>query len=936
MSISLIIMDYSNIVKSIYNNYSLGNDYKISNWRNTIDINIIIGIILNEYRLHLYIRRNRIESYKNTKYYGLMHYVYELLQKCSKEDFNNLIENTSYLEILSEINNGAIILYKLKKSINITKTKKLEYCYLSANNGSYNTFKFWYDDEINNLIKNYSEINNLMITKSVINPDDRIYKFMLEKTQFNLIIIKNIILCLDTALNIPIKYKIKRIKMLSKYINISEHFTDIIYNLYDYRLITYLHKIIKHNHDYNMILYLYNNIKQTHIYRYKIIIKNLYNYLNDREKSFLLICIGYNIINPELEFSSSIRNLIKEYYKPIILNLLKKNNLFKINNNTIKILCEEKLFNKYLLDSTQHPELLLFTRFYSNDNSTNKDFIKYNKLLHLLRLKMKKFYNNKLNGFLNKVYSLNKEISNYKPRNISVLKNGSKNYQYNKQKFTNIPPRHLIATLSKNIITELQVYTMFLLREKPDGILVSTLPNNIYPKTDIFNYKIKAEYIEDHDLYLVFDIDIPNTTIIERYDLLRKAHPYTNKTNLEQINNLNDFMLIMTRERELINDFMKEKPKIKWYPKFATLYNNNDNSQIVNNFIDFINTQNDNFRYSILDFKYYNCDGLILSPLINYSREIKIKPNSLLTIDLLYNGKYFVDYENNNMNYLLFIDGKEYTTNTIYRCYPDVFNNKFIIGEIRFDKYKANKNNIITNICNLLVYKYTNFANNNEIKQEIYYEKKGELDYNLLQQIKEQTNLLNNILLYIDPKDNKRWLDLGSGSSKLSNYIQKFIPDYYLGIDSDINKLIDATKDNNINVIHTDLNTPWSILIDDQLKFDYIVANFSIMHFFSDIFWEQLNKISKSGTIFIFNVPSDNWKYKNSHMNIDNGFVYYNFEWVHINKDNKKEPYIDKKLIYDTVEKYKWSINVYHDKPYTNKNNNKLVDCYSWFILSKN
>ena len=38
-----------------------------------------------------------------------------------------------------------------------------------------------------------------------------------------------------------------------------------------------------------------------------------------------------------------------------------------------------------------------------------------------------------------------------------------------------------------------------------------------------------------------------------------------------------------------IQNIIQKKKKIKWYPKFAALYNNNDNNEIVNNFIDFIN-----------------------------------------------------------------------------------------------------------------------------------------------------------------------------------------------------------------------------------------------------------------------------------------------------------------------------------------------------------
>jgi SAM-dependent methyltransferase len=959
--------NYSEIVNTIFARYNNNQYYKINiSEYNKTEISVIIATIINKFSF--YNKKEKVfSSYKDYKYYRLMYYVYELLQLCDKEVYKTLLDSTSYLDILSYINNGAIILYKLKNVINISKTKKLEYCYKSTEYGSYNNFKFWYDDiEIYNLIKNSSTTNTLLLIKSVTNPDDRIYKFIIGKTTFTEQIIKSIILCLDSALHIPLKYKIKRIKLLSNYININEYFNTIIFNLYDHRLITYLYKVVirTNNHTYSEIVQLCKNCKTLgysfktlgYSYDYDNIIynnlKELYKYLNDQEKNFVVIYIGNNIITPELHFSSSIRNLIKDNYKSIILNLLQNNNLFKINNKTIKILCEEKLFNKYLynecIESTIHKELLLFTRFYNNNKTDCKEYIKYNKLLHLLRTKMKYNYNKKIYNHLNKVILLNNEISNYKPKNIPVLKKGSTNYQYNKQQFTNIPPRHLIATLNNNLINELQVHTTFLLREKPDGILVDKMPTNIFPSTDLFNnIKIKAEYIEEYDLYLVFDIDIPNTTILERYEILRKAHTFTNNTKIKQINNLNEFMIIMHQERELINNLMQEKKKIKWYPKFAALYNNNDNNEIVNNFIDFINSTNENFKYTILKYtilkytilksKYYNCDGLILSPLINYYRDIKIKPNNLLSIDLLYNGTHFINYENMNMNSILSIDNTDYKINGIYRCYPDIFYKKFIIRELRLDKHKPNNNTIINNICNLLKYKYQTITCDYKIDQNVYYEKKGIINNNLLQQLKDQTKLLNNILLFIDPKNKKKWLDLGCGNGKLLKFIDKFNPEYYIGFDSDINKLIEGSTNNSINFIHTDLNKEWSSNI--QIKFDYIIANFSIMHFFTDIFWEQLNNVSNKNAIFIFNTPSDRWQYNNSHMSIDNEFTYYHFEWVHNDKYNKKEPYINKELIYSTAKKYNWSVNIYHDRQYlnnVNKPDKKLVDCYSWFILTKN
>ena len=54
---------------------------------------------------------------------------------------------------------------------------------------------------------------------------------------------------------------------------------------------------------------------------------------------------------------------------------------------------------------------------------------------------------------------------------------------------------------------EIEGMTDILIREKADGILVNDLPKNIFPEIT-FDCKIKAEYIEELDLYLVFDIDM--------------------------------------------------------------------------------------------------------------------------------------------------------------------------------------------------------------------------------------------------------------------------------------------------------------------------------------------------------------------------------------------------------------------------------------------
>ena len=114
---------YSEIVKTIFDRYNDNKSYKINTSEyNKQEINIIVSIILNDH-ISQYKKYKKNISYKDKNIYGIAYYVYELLQICDKEDCNNLLNNTNYLSLLSCINNGGIILYKLKDVINISKTK---------------------------------------------------------------------------------------------------------------------------------------------------------------------------------------------------------------------------------------------------------------------------------------------------------------------------------------------------------------------------------------------------------------------------------------------------------------------------------------------------------------------------------------------------------------------------------------------------------------------------------------------------------------------------------------------------------------------------------------------------------------------------------------------------------------------------------------------
>jgi hypothetical protein len=136
---------------------------------------------------------------------------------------------------------------------------------------------------------------------------------------------------------------------------------------------------------------------------------------------------------------------------------------------------------------------------------------------------IKKKNKNKINNFKINFNPIINELVNFEPnKKITILKNGSSNYIKQINSYNNNVPRHLLPN-------ELNIYSNFLIKEKADGILINVLPLNIYPyNEELEKYEIKAEYIENLDLYLIFDINIPNLTIEERYIQLRKMHLYTN------------------------------------------------------------------------------------------------------------------------------------------------------------------------------------------------------------------------------------------------------------------------------------------------------------------------------------------------------------------------------------------------------------------------
>jgi hypothetical protein len=896
-----------------------------------------------------------------------------LINKCDS------ILSDHLLEKLTILIKGQTLLNKLSHRISKIKSSNniIDLLLLSARSGPFLTFLFWLNRNNEKIIENLqrTDLETIFIL-SIGNSDDRLFKYVLEKVlkvdklffQKNTEIIINMITTLSYSF-VPPKYQLKRLKILSGYISLVPYFYNMITILTSEKVILEIHKYYYSiPHTFSTLIYIlrffvnYNNDSDVNEDQYHTLNHENYNKITNILKTEdellmlnILLSISYNIIEVDRVKYALISKIITENYIHII-NIISWDKIVRKNNNefvnvVISILVENNLITKYVESKNIkyiNSYMLFFTRFLSiesqtdiknNDDKSITRAIRINKLLHYLRLYVKSKCKTRVIRQKVIIFDLLREISTFNPMlSIPVLKNGSIQYQCQKQKFTNLPPRHLLPG-------EIYTYKKFLLREKADGVLISNMPNGIYPPTDILsNYQVKAEYIEELDIYLVFDIDIPNSTIIERYNILRNAHPYTAFTKDDNINSLDEFICIFKNERNIIKKFIRENQSepIKWYPKFACIYQSS-NSKINTELIKYIILEENNLiKETISTSEPFNCDGLILTPL-DGSREIKIKPRSMMSIDLLFCEKKWIDRNGHDWSNLIIKPKTDKKDRRIYRCYPTDTFDKFTVGEFRFDKKKPNPYNIVDNIVTIIKH---NWSTDTDLTNTYYYNTVKKLtSKSLINMINTQVNNLSKQLANLEPEINKSWLDLGCGSGKLIPLIKKYNPKNYLGLDVDINQLVKGIKfhDDNQNVYifnPCDLANDWNLTpikwqqINKNIKYDYIIANFSLMHFCTDKFWTQLNELIHEDTKFMFNVVSppletNSWSESDSYLKVESNQTVYKFEWTH--DKEKTEPFISEEYLNQIIIKYGWK--VLENKRFNSSH--KLINFYKWWIIKK-
>jgi SAM-dependent methyltransferase len=978
------ILKNSNIRSLIYilNDRGLGKNYKLKN--NYEYFSLVSELFMKEYSTF-----NEIKKKQRTSY----------------TDLNLLISS------ITRIFNGHKILSKLDSILNFSSVnddflKKLSYHSFFSDSvfyGTLPTYLFW-----RNIIVNIKDIDsNTELVNSIGNSDDRIFKYVLKNFHSKINLCKTDYETMFRNLftnNIPNKYILRRIKLLSNYLNLEDQFTNMItfsfsIGMIDKLMKYYYKKPVDIYHFFVTVAYnssVYYSEKGENEYK-KLMIKVYEKLISDHEKNMLILTsymysvdfaldekisskIKFKPMNNffsyftdlrDIEFSRLLRSIFttlevsnnnifsnKETNRKILnlLNFLSSNRLFF--DYIFGIICSLNNRDKLLKMILPFCSYLKITDIEINNAKTyvgkkcpccSEKFgvelkINMNKITHYLRLYIKRYRKNKIIQKKVYFYDVLNEVVNYTPNpRKNILSKGSLTYRNTLTRFNEIPPHNLH-------IGEIDKMDNLLIRMKADGVYSKILPVDIYPSSNDFkNYKIKSEYIEELDLYLVFDIDIPDMNIIERYKYLRSIHSHTNFTTLSEIKNYNDLILSIKKEKTIFDNFLKrDYDNYRWYPKASWVIYNISNilkKELISNVI----LENDiNNLDSIKNFT-YNCDGLILTPL-DGTREIKLKPKSLMTIDLLHNDGKWVDNNNNCYNSIV-KSNHNLKNNKIYRCYPN--GELYIPKEIRFDKKKPNPYSVVSKIIKL-----TQNDWDNDIIKNVYYGDNKTINKTINKVSKFNNYILKEIIKYINPMINSNWLDLGCGFGKLFSFIKMYNPNMYLGLDNDVSVINSCLRrygkslNYDFNFCPCNLGSEWNdheqnwYEIKFEREFDYLVCNFSLMHFCNDKFWTQVNKVAKKNSYMILNLVND----KSSNKFINNKTYLYHdknsdkvkYFFEGINKSEVSEDFISSQMIENITKKYNWEIikkfNVSKDFLNETKNlkNNSLELYYDWYVLKLN
>jgi SAM-dependent methyltransferase len=911
-----ILLNINNLNIIETKNYFINNFDKIIKLHSD-SINHIISSYIEKIKYDPDINKNNYKKVNTFPYYEI---IYKLLPYVN--DYNKL----KIISNISKCMYGLKLLNKIPEIMNNLSNDNInEIIYSCSDSWTFPVFLYYL-----NIIKERN-INTFtsFIVNNYSNSDDRIYKYIVDNNNqlklitYNEELINNIISNIF-ILNNPSKYTLRRLKYLhTLYPNLGEnHFNFIIdrfngdINVFNKIFKYYYYQPLTDNNIDKLIPYIIesNNILENFNYFY-----NLLKTTTEKNKfiitSLFLHGTAYNIniIDGNSDFNN-LKDLIIKNLEMVLIENERINKQININefNNFINNIGITNISSCLVINNSfyiQKSGVLFLLPFLVAQGELGIHFnrLRYHISKFIKNIRIKKQIIHKL-----KIYPIVRELKEL--NNKAVVFNRLRNNK--KQLFNTIPPYHLYPGQLNSLTNSC------LLKEKADGILVYNIPMDINPKFP-FKNKVKAEFIEDLDLYLVFDID-EEDTIENRHLIIHKMHQF-GQTIIPIIRNEDEMINEINIERSKLKDFLK-KPynNYRWYPKPAWKIMNINN--FIKPFIDIINMK------SISNWIINGSinDGIILTPL-NGDREIKIKPKKLYTIDLLFLDNKWLDRDGNQWDIITFGSNKPITkdyNNTIWRCY-NTDNNYYEAKEIRFDKNKPNTNEVVCTIMDLYnmeyKYEYPRIYHINDYNSYMLW--KNIIDDNnktlkiMLNKI-NALHIINNVL------------DCGCGSGRTLTYLNKF--NKYIGIDIDMNMLgsaINKYSNNNINFMYCDLNFSWPLIFKNSLKkFDFIICLNSIMHFMTDNFWNNLNNVINKSTKMLINIVEiqDQFRYEFDEYFIERkqNKIYYKFP---IHNNIMEENYIDINDIKQIINKYGWNI-IETFKP----DNDNLTKYYRWYILIKN
>jgi hypothetical protein len=638
-------------------------DNKSLNVIETFDYSNCIQILIN----HL---DNRDLGFKYSKMEPFLFFLYDNIKhNFSDENLENLI----YL--CYHINKSHTIINKIHKTYGFTKDD--ENIHIMFNCACFTTYK-----TVCNILKITDFGPYVYLTAS--NSDDRIFYDCLSKIKEQTELDKT--LTLRELFKSPEKYALRKLKKFGEKFNLESHW-NIMLDL------TRKHKIIKNIIKYykkEKILLKYNItcVNARKLIKCMLTDATFLDQYFDKEEIEIIIgrsglCIAFCI------------DIIKHYDIQNFTEFI----IFPTHENKCDI-CDRDIKQCYMIFNDNcnfeidhidrsniniHYLIHYLYPKYGRIIGTRNQYqeISWNKFYFLLkcyiRKKLKKIEIKKRIPF-NLVMD---ELITFKPnKHIKILNNGSTSYNLIQQKF------------SDKDISELQIDDFYdlddtiLIKIIFDGVTVNNLPS------DKFNTKIKAEWIEDHDLYLVSDID-EQKLIIERQEIIGNILDTEFNTNV-----ITDFITFQKNIQLYLDKLIKiikNTEDIKIFSVGCFIIN----KTVLKNIIDMTLVKNNknifkNELISIHGFEIQSLDGLI-------HKTLKTKDN--LTIDLLFNGIDFID--NNKNKYKVDFYSKP-SKNSIVRC------NRLIgIWKIKclvWDKIKPYNINMIKNIQSTIDLDWSNLS----------------------------------------------------------------------------------------------------------------------------------------------------------------------------------------------------------------------------------